>query len=101
ARALAGERGAQIAAAQSFSNENSWSFVARTYAFDKMIADEVRAGADLVITLAAGLDTRPYRMGVPASLRWIEMDLPPILDYKEGVIGDTRPACRLERIRVD
>ena len=33
--------------------------------------------------LAAGLDTRPYRMDLPPSLRWIEVDLPDILDYKE------------------
>jgi len=101
ARALAGERGAQIAGAQPFSNQHSWSFVARTYAFDKMIADEVRAGADLVINLAAGLDTRPYRMDLPPSLRWVEMDLRAILDYKESVIGAATPVCRLERIRVD
>jgi methyltransferase (TIGR00027 family) len=101
ARALAGERGAQIAGAQAFGNQHSWSFVARTYAFDQMIADEVRAGADLVINLAAGLDTRPYRMELTPSLRWVEMDLPPILDYKERVIGAAKPVCRLERIRVD
>ena len=101
ARALAGERGAQIAGAQAFSNQHSWSFVARTYAFDQMIADEVRAGADLVINLAAGLDTRPYRMELPPSLRWVEMDLPAIFDYKESVIGAAKPVCRLERVRVD
>jgi len=101
ARALAGERGAQIAGAQAFSNQNSWSFIARTHAFDRMIADEVRAGADLVINLAAGLDTRPYRMDLPPSLRWVEMDLPGILDYKETIVGSAAPVCRLERVRVD
>jgi methyltransferase (TIGR00027 family) len=101
ARALAGERGAQIASAQPFSNQNSWSFVARTYSIDRMVADEVRAGADVVVNLAAGLDTRPYRMDLPASLRWIEMDLGPILDYKEGILGGAQPVCRVERIRVD
>jgi methyltransferase (TIGR00027 family) len=101
ARALAGERGAQIAAVQSFSNEHSWSFVARTYAFDRMIADEVRAGADVVVNLAAGLDTRPYRMDLPPSLRWIEMDLPDILEYKERILRSAVPMCRLERVRVD
>jgi methyltransferase (TIGR00027 family) len=101
ARALAGERGAQIAGAQPFSNQNSWSFVARTYAIDRMVADEVRAGADVVINLAAGLDTRPYRMDLSASLRWTEMDLGPILDYKDEILGSAQPVCRVERIRVD
>jgi methyltransferase (TIGR00027 family) len=101
ARVLAGERGAQIARAQPFSKAHSWSFVARTYSIDRMIADEVRAGTDVVINLAAGLDTRPYRMDLPASLRWIDMDLGPILDYKEGILGSAQPVCRVERIRVD
>ena len=101
ARALAGERGAQIAGAQPFSRENSWSFVARTYAFDRMIADEVRAGADLVINLAAGLDTTVPDGSSAVALRWIEMDLPGILDYKERILASATPVCRLERVRVD
>ena len=101
ARALAGERGAQIAGAQAFSNAHAWSFVARTYSIDRMVDDEVRAGADLVINLAAGLDTRPYRMNLPASLRWVEMDLGPILDYKERILESAQPVCRLDRVRVD
>jgi O-methyltransferase involved in polyketide biosynthesis len=66
-----------------------------------MVADEVRAGADVVINLAAGLDTRPYRMDLSASLRWTEMDLGPILDYKDEILGSAQPVCRVERIRVD
>lgn len=101
ARALAGERGAQIAKAQKFGDRNSWSFVTRTVLFDRFIADEVRAGTDLVVNLAAGLDTRPYRMELPASLRWVEIDLPAILDYKESILQDAKPRCRLERVRLD
>ena len=38
ARALAGERGAQIAAALPFMAKNAWSLVARTYVVDQMVA---------------------------------------------------------------
>ena len=55
----------------------------------------------MVINLAAGLDTRPYRMPLPASLTWLEIDLPGILDYKEKALGRERAACSLERIRLD
>src|SRR3954462_5914168 len=65
ARALAGDRGARIARAQTLGDENAWSFMARTVLFDRFITDQVRAGADLVVNLAAGLDTRPYRMDLP------------------------------------
>jgi methyltransferase (TIGR00027 family) len=101
ARALAGERGQQILEALPFAEDNAWPFVARTYLFDRYIARQVKAGVDLVLNLAAGLDTRPYRMDLPASLRWVEVDLPDILDYKEEVLGDARPACAVERVRLD
>ena len=82
ARALAGDRGEEIARALPFAEDNSWSFVARTYLFDRYIARLVTAGADLVVNLAAGLDTRPYRLQLPPTLRWIEVDLPEILESR-------------------
>ena len=101
ARELAGERGQRIADALTFTEENAWSFIARTYLFDRFVTRLVQHGADMVVNLAAGLDTRPYRMALPASLRWVEVDLPDILDYKEEILGDARPACELERVRLD
>jgi len=101
ARALAGERGERIAASLTFGEENAWSFIARTYLFDRYVSRVVKHGADMVVNLAAGLDTRPYRMELPASLRWVEVDLPDILDYKEEILGDAKPVCELERVRLD
>jgi methyltransferase (TIGR00027 family) len=101
ARRLAGERGEQIAAAMSFSNVHTWSWVTRTYLFDQFISEQVQQGVDLVINLAAGLDARPYRMALPATLQWIEVDLPEILTYKEEVLGSEKPVCALERVRLD
>jgi methyltransferase (TIGR00027 family) len=101
ARRLAGERGERIAKAQTFGDRNAWSFVARTVLFDRFIDEAVRGGADLVVNLAAGLDMRPYRMQLPPGLRWVEVDLPAILDYKEAIVGDAVPICRVERIRQD
>src|SRR6266550_8482530 len=76
ARRLAGEKGEQIANAMEFSRKNSWSFVARTFLFDEFIKQHIEQGFDTIINLAAGLDTRPYRMNLPASLKWVEVDLP-------------------------
>jgi len=101
ARRLAGERGEQIAAVMPFSNKNTWSWVARTYLFDQFITEQVRQGVDMVLNLAAGLDSRPYRMTLPASLRWVEVDLPELLAYKEEMLAGEKPVCRLERIRLN
>lgn len=101
ARRLAGERGEQIAAAMSFTDRSSWPWVARTYLYDRFISDQVRQSSDMVINLAAGLDTRPYRMALPASLRWVEVDLAETLAYKQQVLSSERPVCAVERVALD
>jgi len=100
ARRLAGPRGFEIA--DTLSNEShSTSWVVRTYLFDRMIAREILAGADTIINLGAGLDARPYRMALPRSLRWIEVDAPEILAYKEEILATETPRCALERVGLD
>jgi methyltransferase (TIGR00027 family) len=98
---LAGELGQRIADEVPGGTSHSWAWVLRTYLFDQFISEQVEHGADMVVNLAAGLDARPYRMTLPPSLRWVEVDLPEVIDYKENVIGDEKPACALERIRMD
>ncbi len=101
ARRLAGQRGEEIARSLVFSEKNSWSWYARTYVFDQMITKQIAAGCDMVVNLAAGLDARPYRMALPASLNWIEVDLPEIIDYKEELLKDEQPLCALERVQLN
>ncbi|MGH9400230.1 MAG: class I SAM-dependent methyltransferase [Thermoanaerobaculia bacterium] len=101
ARRLAGERGEQITLSMSEGDSATWSWTMRTVLFDQFIEGEIRQGADMVINLAAGLDARPYRMALSPSLTWIEVDLPEILAYKEDILRDERPVCRLERVRLD
>jgi methyltransferase (TIGR00027 family) len=101
ARRLAGTRGEEIAAVVRKRMMQSWPLVLRTYLFDSLIAEHLRQGGDMVLVLAAGLDARPYRMGLPQSLPWIEVDLPEILDYKEGVLAGEKPRCALRRVRLD
>jgi methyltransferase (TIGR00027 family) len=101
ARVLAGKRGDQIANSIPFSNRNTWAWVIRTYLFDQFIAEQIQQGVDMIVNLAAGLDTRPYRMVLPQTLQWVEVDLPDILSYKQDVLANEKPACALERFRLD
>jgi methyltransferase (TIGR00027 family) len=101
ARRLAGDRGERIAKNMGFANKHAWSFVARTVVVDRHVAERVQQGADMVVNLAAGLDTRPYRMTLPASLQWIEVDLPEMLKYKTDALAGERPVCALERLPCD
>jgi methyltransferase (TIGR00027 family) len=98
---LAGERGERIAASNPAGERMAWALVMRTYLYDQFITEQIQQGTDLVINLAAGLDTRPYRMALPATLKWVEVDLPGILDYKEEMLHEEKPVCAFERIRLD
>jgi methyltransferase (TIGR00027 family) len=98
---LAGLKGEAIADSLPGTKAAYWAVVARTYAIDRMVAAESAGGADMVINMAAGLDTRPYRMKLPASLVWVEVDLPDLLSYKVQKLAGERPSCRLERVACD
>jgi methyltransferase (TIGR00027 family) len=99
ARLLAGERGAEIAQQVAMPG---WPIVVRTVALDEMILKAVEEdGFDTVLNLAAGLDTRPYRLALPATLRWIEVDLPAMIEYKRTALKDAKCFCRLERHALD
>jgi methyltransferase (TIGR00027 family) len=101
ARKLAGERGEQIARNLLAGQRYEWPYTARTVGFDQIITEQIKQGTDIVINLAAGLDTRPYRMDLSSSLKWIEVDLPGMMDYKEEILSKEKPRCALERVRLD
>ena len=99
--ALAGERGAREA--QRLRSRVLFSGVAtRTAVFDEFVLDAVyNYGARCVLNLGAGLDTRPYRLPLPARVRWVEADCAALIDYKSRPLADGRAACTVERVAVD
>src|SRR5690349_13127356 len=101
ARRLAGERGERIATGANTPIDTTWAWVMRTYLIDRAIRVRVETGVRTVLNLAAGLDARPYRMDLPPSLRWVEVDLPELLAYKEQALAGEQPKCALERVALD
>ncbi len=102
ARKLAGDRGEQIVHALKRGRSQSWAMVVRTKLIDDILLQILKSQAiDTVLNLAAGLDMRPYRLGLPSGLRWIEVDLPEMLDYKIEKLGNEKPRCQLERVKMD
>lgn len=101
ARRLAGERGEQIAVEMKNRMSQEWPFIARTVNIDLIVGECIAEGADAVVNLACGLDTRPYRLDLPADLKWYEVDLAAMIDYKEDMLAGETARCRLERIRLD
>ena len=58
----------------------------RTHFFDEYFADAVRAGIQQVVILAAGLDSRAYRLNWPVGTAVYEIDQPQVLEYKTGIL---------------
>jgi methyltransferase (TIGR00027 family) len=99
---LAGERGQGIVDTMKDGRKMAWAMIVRTAIFDEIILDRIRnGGVDVVLNLAAGLDARAWRMPLPPGLRWIDVDLPGILDYKLDMLRDETPVCNYEAVRLD
>ncbi|MEH2002450.1 MAG: SAM-dependent methyltransferase [Nostoc sp.] len=102
ARVLAGGKGEMLVEVIGEKDKITNAIAIRTYVFDNLILQLINSkNIDTVINLAAGLDTRPYRLPFCASLRWIEVDLPEIIAYKEQALKNQQPLCSLERVKLD
>jgi len=99
AERLAGERGREIA--KRASPHSRWALITRTQVIDEYVSAVLKEGSDRVLNLAAGFDTRPYRLALPAELQWVEADLPALVAEKEQLLAGEQPRCRLEREAVD
>jgi methyltransferase (TIGR00027 family) len=98
---LAGERGFEMAERMPHAKAMAFAMVVRTAAIDRLVQTAIAKSVDTVINLGAGLDTRPYRMLLPAHLRWIEVDFPETIAYKNKLLAQEQPKCRLERLAAD
>ncbi len=101
AERLAGKHGRDIVARFPPTMRSGWWMVARTKIIDEVILEAIDDGCDRVLNLAAGLDTRPYRLDLPADFGWVEADLPALLAEKEQLLADEAPRCQLTRHAVD
>jgi hypothetical protein len=98
---LAGVRGARVFEERTDEGRAFAAVLAVALADDlvrRVVADH---HLHSVLHLGAGLDTRPYRLGLPNDLRWVELDLDAVLLYKIFRLAHVAPTCRVERVSVD
>jgi methyltransferase (TIGR00027 family) len=100
ARELAGPRGQEIVDRLPNGRSFAWPMIVRTAVMDEIVA-RLAGSIDVVLNLAAGLDARPYRLALPPSLRWIDVDYPATLEHKARILSSATPRCALERVPVD
>ncbi len=99
---LAGERGSALIRKVAHLGEMAgWSTVVRTVLIDRFLNEAIERGTKAVLNVGAGLDARPYRMSLPSSLFWFEVDLAPVIEHKETVLANESPRCRLRRLALD
>ena len=102
AEQLAGERGMAIARGLPRLEIMCFGVGIRSRFLDELVTEAVAVRkVETVLSLGAGLDTRPWRLDLPVRLRWIEVDFPAMLDYKAAVMAPYQPKCRLERVAAD
>jgi methyltransferase (TIGR00027 family) len=99
---LAGDRGMAILRAIDRMEIMCFGIAMRSRYLDQLVLDTVSGeGIGTVLSVGAGLDTRPWRLELPATLRWVEVDFPAMLDYKDSVMDGIGAKCRRERLAAD
>jgi methyltransferase (TIGR00027 family) len=76
------------------------SLAIRTRFFDDQAMDACAAGIKQVVLLAAGLDSRAFRLDWPDHVRLFELDLPEVFEFKEPVLIANNASARCERVVV-
>ena len=75
----------------------------RTLFFDDFFARAVEAGIRQVVILAAGLDSRAFRLPWPAGTTVYEIDQPKVLEYKSATLAAHRvqPSADRREVPID
>lgn len=75
----------------------------RTHFFDTYFADAVAAGIRQAVILAAGLDSRAYRLDWPAGTTVYEIDQPQVLAYKSTTLAESgvTPSADRREVAID
>jgi methyltransferase (TIGR00027 family) len=75
----------------------------RTAFFDQFFVDATGAGVPQVVILAAGLDSRAWRLPWPDGVAVYELDQPRVLEFKSSTLSEhgAQPACNRVAVPVD
>ncbi|MGH3773421.1 MAG: SAM-dependent methyltransferase [Pseudonocardiaceae bacterium] len=87
---------------------NFWTVMAgyigiRSRFFDEYFRDACTTGVRQVVILAAGLDTRAFRLPWPARVELFEIDQPNVLEFKDSVLAEqgARAGCARHVVPID
>lgn len=98
AETLAGDEGAEWAA--EHPEDATIVMAIRTRFFDDFLVRIAPANPQIVL-VAAGLDTRAFRLAWPTHTSVFELDRPDVLEHKESVLAGIEPICNRHVVAVD
>ena len=99
AKAFMNEEGLRILEAFKDETRPNMSNVARHRIIDDLLREELSANPDLtVVIIGAGFDTRAFRLH---GGRWVELDEPQVITYKDERLPAATSENELQRISID
>jgi methyltransferase (TIGR00027 family) len=91
------DAGVAVSEVQAFFMQSTSYVGVRTRYFDDFLTAACREGCEQVALLAAGLDTRAYRLEWPPGVRLFEIDQPDVLTFKDQVLDSLGAAAACAR----
>lgn len=100
---LAGDKGFALLEEMAPNGRENPTFAVRTRFFDDLLADASDSGLCQVVLIAAGMDTRSYRLAWPAGTAVYEVDQPEVLSGKQHLLDgeNAHPTCRRVTVGAD
>ena len=101
ARRLAGDLGGSIVREVPQGESMAWAVIVRTAVMDELILDCIDKGCTQVLNLGAGLDTRAFRLMLPQTLTWLDVDLPSMIAHRRACLKHHKPRCNHAHVAGD
>lgn len=75
----------------------------RTRFYDDLVVNAIGDGVRQVVLVAAGMDTRAFRLPLPTEVIVFELDVPELLEQKQAILDQkhAEPRCHREVVPVD
>jgi methyltransferase (TIGR00027 family) len=96
---LLGSEGLKMALKLERAHPTPREVIRRVRLIDDLVLRLIKEmNIEVVIMAGTGLDARPYRLELPKSLIWIEVDYPVVTQWKDLKLKDKTPNCTVERV---
>lgn len=101
AETLAGDTGLNLMKKAIAVVGDQPAIAVRTAYIDEKFNNALANGIRQIVIVAAGVDSRAYRLNFPSGVKLFELDQPEVLKYKSDKLKDVAPKCLRKALGVD